>query len=60
MRAVKIQYENLKQHFFLDMLKANLSESAFKKQMKAGARDRHGILKHSKAFIFFPFPSLLE
>lgn len=42
------------------MLKANLSESAFKRQMKAGAGDRNGILKHSKACIFFPFPYLLE
>lgn len=40
------------------MLKANLPESAFKKQ--SGAGDRNGILKHSKACIFSPFPYLLE
>lgn len=34
------------------MLKANLSENAFQKQMKAGAVDRNDILKHSKAYFF--------
>lgn len=40
------------------MLKANLSENAFQKQMKAGAVNRNDILKHSKAY-FFPFSYLL-
>lgn len=48
---MKIQYEILKQ--VLDMLEANLSESAFEKQTKAGAGDRNGILKHLK-LAFFP------
>lgn len=47
---MKIQYEILKQ--LSDMLEANLSESAFKKQTKAGAGDRNGILKHLKVSIF--------
>lgn len=43
---MKIQYEILKQ--LSDMLEANLSESVFKKQTKAEAGDRNGILKHLK------------
>lgn len=35
------------------MLEANLSESAFKKQTKAGTGDRNGILKHLNSS-FFP------
>lgn len=49
-----------KTKFFLDMLKANLSESAFKKQTKAGAEDRNGTLKCSKACIFFLFSVLAK
>lgn len=57
MRALKIQCKILKKNqtqttFFLHMLKANLSENAFQKQMKAGAVDRNDILKHSKAYFF--------
>lgn len=42
------------------MLKANLLETPFKKQMKAGAGDGSGILKPSKACNFFHFLYLLE
>lgn len=47
---MKIQCEILKQ--LLDMLEVNLSESDFKKQTKAGAGDKNGILKHLKVCTF--------
>lgn len=40
------------------MLKSNLLESPFKKQMKAGAGAKSGILNPSKAYIFFSIFSI--
>lgn len=48
---MKIQYEILKQ--LSDMLEANLSDSVFRKQTKAGAGDRNGILKHLKGIFSY-------
>lgn len=47
-----------KQFFLKNMLKSNLLESPFKKQMKAGAGAKSGILNPSKAYIFFSISSI--